>query len=600
MATRSATRLDRIEMALRPTTVTRIPRRHVVFDTESTNDWTNGVETQTWQLGCYTVLDYDRKDPLPSGNVHTVTDPFDMYKRITRLCRRGCRTVTWCHNLGYDIRVSNGFVHLPRLGWRLEGAVLERQAAWISWRRDNATLLMCDLASWLPAPLWKLARDFDMEKIALDTNNIEARCVRDVVITAKCVDELLRYLWANDLGSFRPTGSGMSYSAFARKHMQHKIVSHADPDVLQIERTAMWTGRCEVWKWGTDRGKPAWEYDLENAYANIGKECDMPTRYLAQVECKDVSTPERFADHYRFMCDCTVRTRMPVVPCNRANTVVWPIGVFRTVLWDNEYRLAVEQCEHVIPHTVYLYRRAPALQSWSTWILETLRNTSDGGAPIIARMLKLWSRSLIGRLALRYADWEYVGEAPSDGAGISRTIDYDTGSQGFDLHIGRDYFERGEMREGYSSVPMVTGYVMAEARIRLWRIMQLAGLGNVRYVDTDGLIVTFAGKKKLDAAIRNGDAYTLRLKQNIFAANIRAPRNLDLTTTRRIAGVPRKARYLSNGVYDGEVWRGVQDSLLRGEVDNVKVTPRRFEVKAIDTRRIHLPHYDTMPFTEVI
>jgi hypothetical protein len=103
------------------------------------------------------------------------------------------------------------------------------------------------------------------------------------------------------------------------------------------------------------------------------------------------------------------------------------------------------------------------------------------------------------------------------------------------------------------------------------------------------------GHRKLVGIDRHTAYSPLVLKATWSSAHIRGPRDLELESTRRIAGIPVKAVRVGELTYDGEVWAGVKASLSGKQLDNVAVTRRTFEVTASDHRRIHLPDGSTRP-----
>jgi hypothetical protein len=178
-------------------------------------------------------------------------------------------------------------------------------------------------------------------------------------------------------------------------------------------------------------------------------------------------------------------------------------------------------------------------------------------------------------------------------------LDVDTGERGAALTLGDRRWEAWKMEWWAEALPQVLSYVMAEARCRLWQVMQVAGLEEVVYCDTDSLIVTRAGHDRLDQQVRNGRLSSLRFKNAHRLLELAAPQLIEGSTYRRLSGIPRGARRTAQSAYDAEVWEGLTTSLNEGHPDRVLVRRVGFDIRGVDTRRVHLPGGATKPFRVV-
>lgn len=595
--------MARVAHLITPLGPARPPRRHVIFDTEAATTTRYGQMEQNWRLGVGCYLDRGRNGDADRRRLIDYFDPADLWADVAAFTRPRSRTIVWAHNLAYDLRISDALRRLPALGFKLQGIVLERTASWASFGSPGGTILCCDLHSWLPAPLGAIAGDVGMVKSdvhhqAVSDADLLRYCRQDVLITAEAVAQLLDTLDTLDLGPFRPTGSGQSMSAWRRRFMEHAPLAHDDDQALDAERRAMWTGRCEAWRWGDHSHAGAVEYDLQAAYCNIAASCDLPLALYGATGPMTFAQYQQARKRYTILAECTIHTGVPAVPAPDGERVHWPVGAFDTTLWDPELDLAYHSALRVDVRRAWLYRPAPLLAQMAQWILDGLAAGHDEITPLRRRLLKHWSRTLVGRQALRYRRWEPFGQAPQHDLELGVLFDLTDGTSTDLLQVGRDLMTLAALAEADSSTPQVTGWVMSEARRRLWRLMMAAGLPNVLYVDTDALIVNRAGARKLDAAIAAGDAYSLVRKTSFERLVIHGPRNLEADTDRRLSGVPTRARQTGPLEFDGEVWRSLKESMTRGELSTVVLTPRTFKITPTDPRRHHLPDGTTQPHHE--
>lgn len=585
------------------------PRKHVFLDTEATVRPGHGGLEQRWALAVTTFVKVDRKDRWQIGATTDWTDPAAMWAKIHAYALGGGRTIVWAHNLPYDLRISRALEHLPLLGYTLQGIVLERTAAWASFQYINpdtdeaSTLMCCDLASWINQPLAVIAGDLEMKQLPHDfatgdPAGLLARCRQDVAITLAAVRELLTFTRTHELGPFRPTGAGQAYAAWRRRFISCPVYVHDDTIALAHERRAMWTGRCEAWRHGTIDEPGIAEWDLRLAYCHIAAECPVPVALIRETGPLTWLEYTRLVRSGAVLADVRITTTTPIVPTADDDTIHWPTGTFTTILWNPELTQAAAQGAHIEIRRAWIYRTGPALADFATWILNGLGPAVDRDqlvTPLQARLLKHWSRAAVGRMALRYQRWERFGWADDLDLRLGQIIDHDTGTVTDELRVGHDVMTLAEMCEADQSTPMVTGWVMSEARRRLWALMRTAGLPDVIYVDTDSIITTAQGDARLHRAQLAGDAYSLVRKTSIRRLVVTGPRNLEVESVRRLAGVPTRAHRTGPLTYEGEVWTSVKTSMRSGTMDHVLVSPRTYTLDPHDPRRTHHPDGTTSP-----
>jgi hypothetical protein len=419
--------------------------------------------------------------------------------------------------------------------------------------------------------------------------------VRDVEITRLAVLELLALIDAEQLGPWRVTGAGQSHAAWRRRFLRERPLVHDEQDALAAERRALWTGRCEAWRWGRLEQGPFHEYDLELAYPHIAAEVTLPHAIVGRVGELPASRLPALLRRYAVLADVEVRTDLPLVPAAAGALIHWPVGRFETMLWGPELEQLLGYGAEVKVRRGWLYSRSAALAHFSRWLLEQLHDVGGSTTAVQRRALKHMSRTLIGRFALRYQGWEHYGQLADFGLRLGVLHDVGNGSTVETLHVGHQYLTLGAETEGEDTLPQITGWVMAEARRRLWDLMVRAGLANVAYLDTDSLIVNDAGAAELERLIGAGRAYSLRRKATYRRLEIFGPRQLLPGRQRRVSGVPLAAWRAGPRSFEGETWRGLRESIARGEGETVVLEHKRWQLTAVDNRRSHLAGGSTAP-----
>jgi hypothetical protein len=571
----------------------RMPPRMVAFDTESESSYDDEVETQEWKVGCAIRWRTDLKaSDAHEGRVFE--NPREFWTWVSDFTRNGTRTVVWAHNLGHDIRISRMFEILPTLGFRLEWCNLDRNISSATWRSDHGTIVLADTWTWIPLPLNVIAPQVGMVKYEMPARGAEdsewARyCMRDAEILYNVCRILMAFVSSEGLGNWQPTGAGMAYATWRHKFLRHKVLVHDDRDAIQAERIAMHTGRAEAWRHGEIWGEKWTEIDLRTAYLRIAAECELPRKLHMHHGALSVRQFQTLRARFSVLSRVTVTQELPILPMKTTSRHLWPVGTFDTWVWDNELSMALEYGAEVKIHECYTYAKAPILQDWARWVLAILQDETGMVHPIVRTHVKHCARALIGRIALRAPHWEYYGENIEGITGITHMVFPASETTCRMLHVGQDTLIETSRMEGKDSLPMVTGWIMAECRTRLWDAMYIAGLDNLAHVDTDSVLVNSAGLGNM--AKRYGDAFrdAWAVKGTWKRLDIYGPRQYYRGDQRVAAGIPAKAAQVAPGEFAGERWSALASDLERGSAGSVTVSPGQWAMRRQDPRRDDSP-----------
>jgi len=586
---------------IRPNEQNRYPRLIVCMDSEAVRHTTPNGERHTFRLAS---ASFDVVNPTVMApertEVKDFDNPADLWLWIDGKTRKNWRTVLWCHNLGYDLRLTQALLILPHLGWHYRAGSFAPRATWAIWKRENRTLQMVDLYSFLPRSLERLGREIGMEKTDLPNtaSSLEdwrERCATDVAITREVVLDLMRWLEETDLGSFRLTGAAQGSAAFRHRFMRRRsVLCHSDDTAKEAERRSCWTGRCEVWKHGpTMQEVHEWDYSL--AYATIARDALLPSQLVSTREKIGPSEFKTLARGFRVLAEVEVETEQPTIPTEMDGRILWPVGRFTSTIWDDEIRLAYDEGATIKFGKAWIYKARPILKDWAEWIIENLEGDTPEKNPLARILLKSWSRSLIGRFGLRYPQWQDFATSEISDLFYSPYLDSDTRGHGVMFQIGTDVLEQAELTEASDSAPAIMAAIMSAARVRLWRTMKEVGLDRVIYCDTDSLLLDVNGSLVAQRIAHRFPG--LRLKSKYMGGDFRAPRNMILQSDARIAGIPKSASDNGGGRFTGEVWQGITESIRSRSAGEVRVIRRSFDSTiAEDFRRYHLEDGTTLPY----
>lgn len=583
---------------IRANEAANVPSRLVVIDCMPRTATVGAIKTQSWWFGVVSFNHWTRHG-RHIQEYRKYTDAGLMWKEIGEFTRPKRRTVLYSHNLPYDLRIADGLRHLSRLAFKLESIRLANQGSWSRWSRDRASLTLCDSSSVFPVQLSSLAVILGRTRREHPTGEVLDEwadyAARNVQVTSDILCEYFSWLRTGVAGNWQLTGAGQSWAHWRHSHYTHPVLVHPDTEAIDAERRAMWTGRAENWSWGKDLDAPVYEWDWANSYPRIARDYNVPVRLVGTVRTANASDLPKLARQYTVLADVAVRTEQPVVPTRHDGRILWPVGEFNTTLWWPEIEALTASGGSVRPGTVWLYRSEPALQQWGTWIIDQVHGKGAIDYPWVPLVLKHWSRTLIGRFATQYQNWEEFGTDVESKVQVGKWFDTNTGILTDTMQVGRDIHVMTGLTESDDSCPQITSYIMSVARRRLWDAIQSVGAENILYIDTDSLIVNLEGHVILTELTKLGQMEGLRLKNRHRGYEIYGPRSAIIGSRRVFAGMPKASVRTGEKTFVGEVWTNLEKSLQIGEADRVTITPRKFTVRYNDNRRTRTPDGRTVP-----
>lgn len=450
--------------------------------------------------------------------------------------------------------------------------------------------MFADTWTWLPMKLESIAPEvglvkYEMPKERASDHDWERYCMRDAEIVYHVVSRLCRFITANGLGNWQPTGAGMAMATWRHKFLAHKVLVHDDTEALAAERSAMYTGRAEAWRHGK-LGIGTWtEVDLRNAYLNIAASTSLPRKLHMSTGSLTATQYSRLRERFNLLCWVDVHTTQPVLPYRDSDHIMWPVGDFSGWYWDCELECAMRYGAEVKIRRSYVYVSDPILRDWADWVLHTLHKSNDETDPVVRTWIKHCSRALIGRLALRTPSWEPWGNNPEGITGITHATFPEENRTTRLLHVGTETLIETHRTEGKDSLPQVTGYIMAKCRELLWEGMNHAGTENIAHVDTDSVLTNNAGIAGLRDSYGADFDHIWALKGSYRRLEMFGPRAYRRDGARVAAGVPRRAVEGTDGVIRGERWSSLSSDLSAAGGTLVTILPGEWRMKKTDPRR---------------
>lgn len=575
----------------------RIPKRWVAIRTKAETIRDGDEQIQRWSQGTAIFWRHGLKggDYREDGAYNT---PEELWEAVSGYCRPEHRTIVIGCNIGDDIRLSRVLEILPQLGFELEWCNLDRNVSTMTWRSDHGSIVFCDLFTWLPMPLHKVAMLVDGSKLPVSNtrggSDVQARAAaRECEVIYMAKTRLVNWIADNQLGNWQPTGAGMAYATWRHGFMDYKVLVHDSAEVIERERMAMHTGRAEAWRHGILSGDTWHEIDMRAAYTRIAAECELPQKLKFSTGPITQSQYEQLTQIYRVNCQVDVDTLEPIAPTYHDGHTLWPTGRYSTTLWDVEVNELLASGASVNIRGTDVYTKANVLGTWARWIISQVFDSTDSTDALVRAYAKHCGRALIGRFSLRSPRWEYYGTNITGETGLSYDVDSETGIVRRMMHVGSKTYVETARVEGRDSCPQITGWVMAKCRMLLWEAMHTAGTSELAHVDTDAVLVSDKGLARM-REVYGTDFDTLwQVKGTWTSLDVYGPRNLRTGRQRKMAGIPVNAREGKRDTFTGEMWASLAADMSNGRAGAVTVTDAVWTTKRVDPRRQSVGHGST-------
>jgi hypothetical protein len=565
----------------------------IYWDTKAREQERPGVVHLLWRCGV-TVSEIREDDGWGMPEYQTWTDPLPMWQAITEFTSNRSRTLLVGHNAGFGLRVSGALRYLPALGYEPDARpIFTDRVCSIGWHGpDGRSLLMVDSFSYLPTSIEDLRHKLSLPRLkpltAGDTDEAWLERSRaDAEVVRLGVRSIIDLMADQDLGNFARTGPGCAWNEFRHKHLTDEVIVHGEAEVLEVERSSILSGRCEAWQHGQLGARDEW--DLPMAYPRAALDNDLPCRLIGR---SFGPAPARAGQ--RALCRATVTLDVPVLPYQDESGIYWPIGTFSGWWWDCELALADAYGARIAIEETWHYAAAPVLDDWARWIIWAVEDPSSPMTGVQRFALKHWSRALIGKFGSRTASWHDAGHT-TDELAYETLIDPDYGVGELMTVAGRRLVS---WKREYTAdaCPAIMAAIIAETRIRLWQLTQIAGEQSVAYMDTDSLFTDAAGSRRLRAWVSSGAGWGIRVKKHHRSVEVLGPRKIVLEDSLKVSGLPKRAHRTSKpGEYSGEIFESLRGSARAGRSDAIQVTQRTWHLTPSDARRMHLDNGRTAP-----
>lgn len=295
----------------------------------------------------------------------------------------------------------------------------------------------------------------------------------------------------------KTTSAQLGWNHFRTQCQPVELAVNLDTAARTLERRAYHGGRCEAFRVGDIPGT-TFSLDVKSCYATICRDERLPVRLIEEYRHGLDVTAINGADDDHWIADVVLLTDEPDYPLAWNGSPIYPVGDFATSLPWPELRHALLRGRVTRVLRAARYAAAPVMREYAEWYLYWREVYRAAGNGLCLTPLKAMFNASLGYSAREKYEW----------------VEWDT-ELGFPYWIGTTHSPEdhsslvtaqkldGERRwlrvagEPRESMPFLHATICSYARVQLLDIFKGAGRENILYCDTDGVLVTRTGKRRL-------------------------------------------------------------------------------------------------------
>jgi hypothetical protein len=366
-------------------------------------------------------------------------------------------------------------------------------------------VVFVDSMNWFPQSIQQLATTTGISDTAIiygqQSASINLNASNHTAeIVFRAFTSLIAWVRDNDFGQFRYTTAAQALSAYRHRFMRRKILVHDNASIKTVERAGYFGGRTEVFRLGNIRGI-VYQLDCNSLFPAVMRCSRVPyslKRYEIRTEPLEVRPEIEWSES---IAEVELQTDRPIYPCRTAKYIIYPVGIFRTVLVGPELHYAIIYGHVRKVGTWAEYSCAALFQDYVEYLYKLRYQYAADGNKLYEQFTKRLMNSLYGKFAQMSPPWqEHKGRMdmlPWTTArhynGVTHEYEY---YRAFGWQVQK-LMPRVELPRTFVAV---SAFITSYARMRMNLLRAIAGKRDVYYQGVDGMIVSRDGFDRLDKA----------------------------------------------------------------------------------------------------
>lgn len=368
-------------------------------------------------------------------------------------------------------------------------------------------ILLVNNGNIFPEKLENIGETIGYPKLKVDfktssREEINTYCKRDVEILVEFWKQWIEFIDTNKLGNIKFTISSQSMEAFKRRFCKEYVVLDNDIENLEFERQSYYGGRTEIFYKGTVKSK-VYYYDVNSMYPHVMRNFRYPTEHKFTKNNPSIEQILYYIEKgYLINAECYLDTKNNYYPVKMNNTLMFPIGKFKTYLATPEIIEAINNNDLVKFGKVGIYKSANIFEEYIDFFYnKRLELKREGNKQ--EKMYKLFLNSLYGKFGQKMDKW--IKTTIEEIRAFDLDFDFDNWIMdlykipkiligGLDVtpkirYIAGELQLSGEETESDMSFPIIASHVTSYARMIILTAIKYCKEHNIKYYycDTDSI-----------------------------------------------------------------------------------------------------------------
>jgi len=274
---------------------------------------------------------------------------------------------------------------------------------------------------------------------------------------------------------------------------------------------------------------------------------------------------------YAITSRVVLNTNEPVYPTRKDDKLIFPIGMFETVLTTREIEYAIKHNHIVEFKDTFSYEQEILFDSYVDFFFKKKVEYRLKENEAFSYMCKLFLNSLYGKFGQRVDAYKKIKPEDSMGDGTLTVFDIDKNEWVTKRSIGGLWEQSIGKVEGFDSFVSIASHITADARMKLWHYFNIAGRDNVYYTDTDSMIVNVIGYNNCKPFISDelGD---LSLKATDTILKIYGAKDYVFGKDEVIKGIRKDATRLSETEFEQTRFEGIAGAIQNNRLNKMYIS----------------------------
>ena len=552
---------------LRKGYVSKFYKHYLVFDVESkvTKVTKRKFEHEPF-LWVSKIISLHATKPPIEQNYHICYSIEEFHLHLLTILSEYKKVHLIAHNTRYDFSVSNMFEFLDNNLFILDVYNPQLGAFFIAAHNTYYKLIIIDNINFFAGKLEKLGAELGIKKLPIpkekqDINDWIIYCKQDVNIVITALKTLSTLVQPYGLGDLRITRAKLSFDIFNNNFLHKKILLHKEKNIMQLEVESYFGGRTEAFYQGLTRKGLKYYVDFNSLYPSVMNNNEFSTKLDFKFEDIDLDRLGRFLKYRHVVGKVLINTDLPIYPKYITNRLLFPVGKFVATLSNAELKEAYKR-KHI--EKVYCgaaYQSEDIFSEYVKHFHKFKQKYSDENKPIFRYFAKLMLNSLYGKFGQHVPKLVWTGQRDRRRYGISEVTDYKLKREYREIILNHYIYAETNRQIGRYSSPIIASEVTGLARLKLWNMIEKAGLEHIYYCDTDSLILDRFGYSKLKPFIHNGVLGDLELKKVSDYCEIFGLKDYKFGKETRHKGVPKAAIEIEKNKFQFMQWSTINQTL---------------------------------------